>query len=98
MSALLPLKRWTLSQPGARPMVVMEVQYLAASDTVATDPSVTKAMCIHLEGGTAPDVAVGTPSGGSVNITIGANTAGTVGKILIAGVVMNGAQIGSGNG
>lgn len=83
MAALIPLSTTIhrLNQGGH--LQVHEVNYLAASDTVAVDKQVTAASVIHLDGGTAPDVAVAAPSGETVVLTLGGSTAGTAGRILV---------------
>jgi hypothetical protein len=89
MSALIPLSTRIFSLGDGTHLVVHELNYLAASDTLATDvavqrgASLTEAGCFHLNGGTVPDVGVGAPTGGTVSITLGSNTAGTTGRILL---------------
>lgn len=89
MSALLPLSTRVFSLGDGTHLMVHELNYLAASDTLATDVAVqggasaTEGAAFHLAGGTAPDVAVAAPSSGTVAVTLGGVTAGTTGKILL---------------
>jgi hypothetical protein len=63
------------------------VRYAAASDTVSIDPTCQgTAVAFHLEGGTAPNVAVGASIDSTTKqrtLTVGGSTAGTFGRILI---------------
>lgn len=95
MSALLPTRHWNLTNPGMHPMSVMQLSYLASGDTVAVDPSVTAVAAVHLEGGTAPTLSLATPGSGVALVTM---TSGSVGRILLIGVVKSGFTVGSGNG
>jgi len=89
MSALIPLSTRIFSLGDGTHLMVHELNYLAASDTLATDVAVargasgTEGVAFHLAGGTAPDVVVAAPSSGTVSVTIGSNTAGTTGRILV---------------
>lgn len=99
MSALLPLSQYSFSTQDGLHYVVTKVQYLAANDTVKLDPQVKSATVFHLEGGTAPDAVVSAPSAGTRTITLGGNTAGTPGKIVVVGLAFSqGGTLGSGLG
>ena len=92
VNALIPLSTQIIPLNNGQHLVVHEVNYTGASDTLATDVAVVQATpgtaagggaAFHLAGGTAPDVVVAAPSGGVVTCTIGGSTTGTTGRILI---------------
>lgn len=68
-------------------------QYSKTSETLVVDPTCASvARVFHLEGGTAPDAVVVATSALLSTITLGANTAGTFGRILV--ITLHGDSVG----
>lgn len=88
VNALIPLSTQIIPLNNGQHLIVHEVNYTGASDTIATDVAVVGAtnnegVAFHLAGGTSPDVNIAAPSGGVVTLTLGADVSGTTGRVLV---------------